>query len=219
MKNSDDIYSRIFVLYQNSSILTKFHVWLRLKTCPFFSIEKFIPKEGIIMDYGCGHGIFAYMLSFMSPNRKIYGVDISTHKLKEAQKVAGNYAIQFLDGDKKYIESLIEHLDCIAMLDVLCYFEDKERREMLERFYKKLKPGAWLIIKDIQRSLSLKFMWLYLQEIIAVKLLRITRAGSLNFFSSGYLSNLLKNIGFGVAVVDLSQKYPYPHILYVCRKQ
>lgn len=210
--------SSILSVYRNNGIFARLHVWLRLKTCPFSLVEKFIPAKGVVMDYGCGHGIFAHMLYLASSSRKIYGVDISAAKLNEARKACADNTIQFLCGDKESIKPLLTQLDCLVMLDVLCYFKEKEKREALVLFYEGLKPGASLIIKDIRCSFSVKFIWLYLQEILAVKLLRITKARSLSFFSIEYLSNLLKDIGFDVDVLDLSGGYAYPHVLYICRK-
>ena len=50
-------------IYKYSSLLTRLHVWIRVKTCPFLEIEKLIPKDGQIIDYGCGHGVFSHILS------------------------------------------------------------------------------------------------------------------------------------------------------------
>jgi hypothetical protein len=81
-----------------------------------------------------------------------------------------------------------------------------------------MKEEAILVIKDIQKKLSIKYSWLYLQELIAVKLLKITEARLLNFFNADYFSGLLKDIGFEVQIVDISKNYLYPHILFICRK-
>lgn len=208
----------ILNIYRNNSLFTRLHIWVRFKTCPFLLIEKFVPREGLIIDYGCGHGIFTHILSMLSPLREVYGFDISCAKLKEANKsVAKESRINFLNNIEK-VESLIKKANCITMLDVLAYFPGDIREDMLRRFYDNLRPGSILIIKDIQKTFSMKYGWLYLQEKVAVKFLKITEAASLNFLNIEYLSNLLKKIGFNVRVIDLHSRYLYPHAVYICNK-
>lgn len=209
---------RLMDIYKHHSLLARLHVWIRVNTCPFFAVEKFIPKKGRIIDYGCGHGVFSHILSLTSPDREVYGIDISKRKIEEARKtIANNGRIKFLDDVK--IDNLIEKADCITILDVLCYFSDKERRELLKKFYKILKPKAKLIIKDMRKSFSIKYAWLYLQEFVAIKIFGITKASSLNFFTVKHLSRLLIDIGFNVRVIDMERKYLYPHVAFICRKR
>lgn len=210
--------AKIINIYKKFSFLTKIHIWVRYKTCPFLDIEQFIPKEGLIVDYGCGFGIFAHILSILSPKRKIFAFDISKTKIEEAKNTVNiDRRINF-SSDKNQIEEMIKSADCVALLDVICYFSNQEREKALKSFYKNLKKGSILIIKDVQKKFSIKYFLLFFQEIIAVKIIKITEADSLNFFNCEYLHNLIKGIGFKVKVVDLSKNYLYPHILYFCTK-
>lgn len=211
------IFRNLIDSYKSTSFFTKLHVFIRFKTCPFLSIEQLIPKKGLIVDYGCGHGVFSHILSIISQERKIYAIDISKEKIKEAKKTIVEAArIKFLDDSD--MNGLIKEADCIVVLDVLCYFSNQEREEMLKRFYKALKPGATVVIKDMDKSLLIKYAWLYLQEFLTVKLLGITKASLLNFFDVEYLSKLLVGIGFNVQVINMDKHYLYPHVTFVCRK-
>lgn len=212
------IFSKIIDIYRKSSFLIRAYIWVRYKTCPFLDIERFIPREGLIIDYGCGHGVFSHILSILSCKREIYGFDISKTRIEEAKKtISIDRKISF-SSDKNKIEDIIKISDCIVMLDVICYFPNQEREEILKSFYKNLKEGSILIIKDVQKKLSIKYFWNYIQEIIAVKIIKITEADSLNFFNCEYMHNLIKDVGFKVKVVDISKNYLYPHILYLCTK-
>jgi len=216
-KTKDIDASDILNIYRHNTLFDRLHVWIRFKTCPFLAIERFIPKTGMIIDYGCGHGIFSHILSMMSADRIVYGVDASISKIEAAKKtVTQENNLKFLNNTD--IDSLIKVADCIALLDVICYFSKREQENILRRFYQHLKQGAILIIKDINKEFSLKFIWLYLQEIIAVKILKITQGSYLNFLNAGYLSNLLKDIGFEVNMVKLDKNYLYPHIAFICKK-
>jgi 2-polyprenyl-3-methyl-5-hydroxy-6-metoxy-1,4-benzoquinol methylase len=213
----DKILSKIINIYRDSGFFIKVYLWIRYNTCPFLAIERFIPKQGLILDYGCGYGIFSHILSILSSKREIYGFDISKTRVKEANKTSLAGKINF-SSDKNQLAGIIKSADCIAMLDCLSYFSDQKREAILESFYNDLKEGAVLIIKDIEKKPSLKYFWNYFQEIIAVKMIKMTKADLLNFFDRQDMCNLLKNTGFKVKVFDLSKQYLYPHILYFCIK-
>ena len=54
---------------------------------PYFgTIEKFVPKEGFIIDLGCGYGYFAHFLYNKSQKRKILGIDIIPERISAARK-------------------------------------------------------------------------------------------------------------------------------------
>jgi len=205
--------------YQNNSIFTKLHVWIRLHTCPFLAIEKLVPRKGVIIDYGCGHGLFAHLLWYYSKERIIYGFDIHKRKIEEANKTQKNESKIIFFEDQNHVAALVKIADCVALLDVLCYLPDRERKELLENFYRQMDVGATLLIKDINKSFSLKYFYTYLRELIYVKLLKVTRAKDLNFFKSRSFLKLLEDIGFIAEIKDLSRGYLYPHTLFVCRKR
>jgi len=115
-------------------------------------------------------------------------------------------------------ESTVRQADSIVMLDVACYFSDSERGKLLQNIYADLKKGAVLIIKDVCREFSWKYAWVYLQEMIAVKLLKLTEASQLNFYKEETFSSLLRKIGFSVQVLDLDKGYGYPHKAFICTK-
>lgn len=213
-----DVLSKIINIYRKSSFFIKIYLWIRYKTCPFLRIEQFVPKKGLIIDYGCGYGIFTHILSILSSEREIHGFDISKPRINEAKKtIRIDKKINFLD-DNNQIEDIIKISDCLTMLDVICYFPNQEKEKIFESLHKNLRKNSILIIKDIQKKISTKYFWNYIQEIFAVKIIKITKADSLNFCNSKYMCNLLQDIGFKVRVVDISKNYLYPHILYICTK-
>lgn len=212
-----EILIKIRSLYKDMSFLTRLHIWLRLRTCPFLIVEKYIPKKGLIIDYGCGQGIFSHILSLLSPERKIHGVDISKSKIKVALK-----SLKDDQGERFFadcnIGGILGSASGVAIMDVLCYLPHQERRDLLEMFCEKMKSGAVLIIKDQNKDSLFKFLFLYLQEILAVKVLKITKSKGLYFFDKDYLLRLLRDIGFSVETLDISKGYLYPHRVFICKK-
>lgn len=205
-------------VYKSSSLLTRLHVLIRINTCPFLAVEKFIPKDGRIIDYGCGYGIFSHILAITSPERKTYGVDISEKKIKEGKKSLSTEKGVIFSTDCDIID-LVKGASGMVMIDLLCYFSHKERVQTLKMFYDNMTIDTVLVIKDQNRSFSLKYLFLCLQEFLAVKVFKITEATMLSFFTKRYLLTLLDDIGFTAQSMDLSKHYFYPHVLFVCKKK
>ncbi len=210
------MYRYILKVYKKANLGTRFHVFLRYRTCPFLEIEAYVPKRGIIIDFGCGHGIFSHILAGKSSLRQVVAYDISSHRIREAKKsLMPKERIAFT---QVFEEGYLRQADSIVMLDVACYLSDSERALLLQDFYANLKKGAVLIIKDACQEFSWKYAWTYLQEMIMVKLLKVTEAGQLNFYKEGAFSSLLRKIGFCVQVLDLNKGYCYPHKAFICTK-
>ena len=210
------MYRYLLQAYKKANLGTRLHVFLRYRTCPFLEIEAHVPKSGLIVDFGCGHGIFSHILVKKSSLRQVIAYDISSLKIREAKKsLMPQERIAFT---QVFEESTVRQADSIVMLDVACYFSDSERGKLLQNIYADLKKGAVLIIKDVCREFSWKYAWVYLQEMIAVKLLKLTEASQLNFYKEETFSSLLRKIGFSVQVLDLDKGYGYPHKAFICTK-
>ena len=66
---------------------TKMYMKIRPMICPFSLIEKYVPKKGVIVDIGCGYGIFSYFLSSQSKDRKILGIDLNKNRILLANEI------------------------------------------------------------------------------------------------------------------------------------
>jgi 2-polyprenyl-3-methyl-5-hydroxy-6-metoxy-1,4-benzoquinol methylase len=210
------MYRYILKAYKKANLGTRLHVFLRYRTCPFLEIEPYVPKSGIIIDFGCGHGIFSHILAEKSSLRQVVAYDTSSYKIREAKKsLMPEERITFT---QVFEEGAVRQADSVVMLDVACYLPDSERAILLQDFYANLKKGAVLIIKDVCREFSWKYAWTYLQEMVIVKLFKVTEANQLNFYKEKTLSPQLRKIGFSVQVLDLDKGYCYPHKAFICTK-
>lgn len=99
-----------------------------------------ITMEGLVLDLGCGDGLFAH---FVSPNHKIdYGIDINEKELKLAQKT-GNYQ-QLIKADIHKLPFANETLSTVFSSSTLEHVPNLE--EALLEINRILKPGGKIII-------------------------------------------------------------------------
>ena len=124
--------------------------YLRIK----LGIEKYyqqynelVPRNGDILDLGCGYGFLSYMLSFTSPRRKITGVDFDEEKIRvAANAIFRNEDLEFICEDITRYE--FGKKDAIIMTDVLHYLPLPLQEELLDRCIGKLNPGGKILIRD-----------------------------------------------------------------------
>jgi len=74
----------IISCYDNLSRWEKFHLKTRIKSCPYDKILKYLPKQGNMLDVGCGYGHFAWFLLNKGYKIKYTGTDIDPQKIKVA---------------------------------------------------------------------------------------------------------------------------------------
>ena len=75
---------------KNIPLSTKVYFKLRSLIVPFEIIEKYVPKEGIVVDLGCGFGSFTNFLAIQSTNRKVIGIDLNEKRILLANKIFGH---------------------------------------------------------------------------------------------------------------------------------
>ncbi|HMT36964.1 MAG TPA: 1-acyl-sn-glycerol-3-phosphate acyltransferase, partial [Chitinophagaceae bacterium] len=84
-------------------------------------IEKLVPKQGQVLDIGCGYGFLAYMLAWTSGQRTITGIDYDEEKISVANHTfSKNENIRFVTGDALHFPDDTLY-DCILIMDVLHY--------------------------------------------------------------------------------------------------
>lgn len=210
--------SELLRLYKNAPLRYKFYTVTRCAICPLIEIEKYVPRDGTILDSGCGHGIFTNLLAMKSNRRYVIGMDISENKIKVATSTLFERKnIEFKVGDLK--ESLnVKDIRCLTLIDILCYIPLDEKIKLLKKNYNLLQVGGVVIIKSIQEFPRWKYWWTLFHMATIDKLMHRNFAKNSYFLKKEEYLNLLKDIGFEVEFLDISKGYPYSHCLYICNK-
>jgi glycosyltransferase involved in cell wall biosynthesis len=211
---------KIKMLYKKAGLWVKIYNFIRLKTCPFDRVIELIPRRGDILDLGCGTGILLNLLSQDANGNKFFGFDADAKKINSAKiSLDGSGNIIFEKKDILSQDVALPAAACISIIDTLYYFDNNQKKQLLKKCHESLAAGGILLIKDINRGFSVKFFWTFIQESLAVKLFRLTKARKLCFENKTVYLSILNEMGFHTEAIDISKGYFYPHIVYVCKKQ
>ena len=195
----------------------RFHVWGRSKLCPFDAIASFVPKQGRILDVGCGHGLFSKYLKTDSRQRQIQGVDVDRDKIEFAKAHFTEEGLDFKVMDL-VTEDLDVKADCVVIVDVLYLIPYERQKAILSRCHELLADNGVLVIKEIGDKPRWKAALNQIEETLAVKILKITEGHDFYFHTVEEFRDLLEQLSFSVDVRRVDRGYPHPHVAYICRK-
>ena len=202
----------LFDFYSCQGLKTALYARLRWRMCPFKEIERHAPKEGTIIDIGCGYGLLANFLALRSSKRDITGIDLSVGRISIAQKTTNNRKkIQFKLMDA--LDLQLGKYDTVIMSDFLHHLDCEAQEELLTRCYQKLPPRGLLIIEEVDSRPLWKFWFAIMSD-------KILNVGERQFFRNyREFRKLLQGIGFHVKTKKAHKDIPLSDILFICRKE
>lgn len=200
-------------LYTDAPWRDRYHVAVRRALCPFERLAAFVPSTGLIVDLGCGHGLFANALALEAPRRCIVGVELSTRKLLAARATqSATGQVHFVQGDL-LANPVVGPCRAMLLIDVLYLFTPHQQEQILCMCSERLEPGGVLVLKTMDTLPRWKSALDRLEEWMAVRLFHITLSGRspLAFRPLAEWAALCQAIGFETKVVRLDQGYYHPH--------
>jgi 2-polyprenyl-3-methyl-5-hydroxy-6-metoxy-1,4-benzoquinol methylase len=153
----------------------RLHVWVRWLTCPFPPVAEVLPTEGRVLEVGCGHGLFSGYLARRAPGLRVLGVDIDAGKIAVARTSEEPGRLGFAVGTSGSVPD--GPWDGIVLVDVLYLLDEAAQRALLSACAAVLAPGGVLVVKDMATRPRWKARWNAMQEVLAVRIFKIT-AGS-----------------------------------------
>jgi 1-acyl-sn-glycerol-3-phosphate acyltransferase len=179
-------------------------------------INSLIPREATITDIGCGYGYLSYLLGFVSPQRKILGIDYDADKIELANHcISKSEDINFIAADAT--EFTFHNADVFILSDVLHYLPDDKQTILLERCMEKLNPNGKIIIRDADRDLKKRHRGTKYTEFFS------TRSGfnkadqnRLYFFSAQKIMDIANKYGFKTEIAESSRLTS--NVLFVLKK-
>ncbi len=151
--------------------------YMRIKTKlenNYTIFHELVPRQGKILDIGCGFGFMSYMLYFVSNKREITGIDYDEEKIETANHCfSKTTAINFVHSD--ILNFSFEKYDAIILADILHYLQPGEQDLVLEKCITQLNPGGIVIIRDGDKDVIDKHKKTQLTEFFSTKLFKFNK--------------------------------------------
>ena len=153
-----------------------------------------IPRDGRILDVGCGYGFMSYMLHFLAPGREITAIDYDEAKIATASHCfskTGQVNFQVADA----VRFPFEQYDCIVMSDILHYLKPEEQRQVIEKSVAALVPGGRIVIREGNTDLEKRHRGTRLTELFSTRITGFnkTSGNGLSFLSGNLIREIANN--------------------------
>ncbi|MHA2061359.1 MAG: class I SAM-dependent methyltransferase [Candidatus Sifarchaeia archaeon] len=182
----------------------------------FDFIEEFVPKQGYIVDVGCGIGILANILAIGSANRRIHGIDLDARRISLAKRTENRRKNLKFDVADVFDVS-IEAADVVIICDLLHHLELSTQKKVLIHVYKELKDEGLLVIKEVDRS-NKKWIISFLLDSFT-EIMNITKGQKLCYRTGNQFMGIVKRIGFRLNEMKVLNGDITPHIMLLCSKR
>jgi len=197
---------------------TRFHVWGRWTTAPFEAVEALVPREGDVLELGCGVGMVSLELALVAPGRRIVAVDVDPSKTRVARRAAKRAGV----ADRLRVDDVEagwvpppSTFDAVVVVDVLYLLGRRSAFDMLDRLVGSLRPGGVLVVKEMAAAPRWKAAWTRAQETVAVRGLRVTEGTTVELVPTEDLAAHLVACGLPVHHVSMDRGHLHPHAAVV----
>jgi 2-polyprenyl-3-methyl-5-hydroxy-6-metoxy-1,4-benzoquinol methylase len=179
--------------------------------------DKYIPRRAKIVDIGCGYGFLVYMLSFVSRDRRITGIDYDPEKIELADHCISKHdGVTFVSADASTYP--FENSDVFILNDMLHYMPEDKQKELLLRCAAHLNKGGMIMIRDADKDLAKRHLGTRYTEFFSTRSgFNKAKDNRLYFFSGQKIREIADDQGLQLEIVDNTKLTS--NILYVLRKE
>jgi len=153
--------------------------------------DELLPRNGNILDIGCGYGFMSYMLHFVSPARTITGLDYDEQKIATASHCfSKDDSINFVCAD---ITSFpFQQYDAIVMMDILHYLQPEQQKIVIEKSIRSIHPNGLIVIRDGNTDLEKRHRGTRLTEVFSTEITGFNKktAQGLSFLSGSTIKEI-----------------------------
>jgi len=175
-------------------------------------IGQYLPDEGVVLDIGCGFGLFSLYYAATRPRRLVRGLDVNARRIGVARRAAGRLGLDnaaYETGDARDFKGDGE-VSAAYMLDIVHHVSASSVPPLLRALRRSLPAGGRLLVKDVDDRPAYKraFTWVLDKA--------MDPRASVHYWGSEALAGALGDAGFGVRRHLMVDWLPYPHVLYIC---
>ncbi len=207
--------NELLACYPTLTLLQRAHMTIRWLVCPLRRIALYVPQKGVIVDLGCGHGLFSLFLARSAPTRAVIGMELDQEKLKLAQTL-NQRNLRFIAGDIARQDDL-PLAQVMTIIDVFYLVPYEAQERLLELCRQRLAPDGIILLKEMAEAPRWKVWLNWLEETLAVRVLGITESTEKHFYFRPRAEwvALFEKLGFTVEVIPMDKGYYHPHVVFV----
>lgn len=219
-KNTTDnpaFYEALIQNYIYKGPVVEWYIRIKVKMERNYRLfNRLIPAQGQITDIGCGFGPLCYMLSMLSEDRDILGIDYDEDKIALAQHGwLRNEHLQFRHGNA--LEYPLLESDVFILNDMLHYMSYEHQRTLLLKCADRLRSQGMIIIRDGNSANTSKHRLTRFTELLSTRIFNFNRtAGELHFTTETQLREIAVTCGMNVEIIP-NDKYT-SNTIYIFRK-
>jgi SAM-dependent methyltransferase len=216
-------FERVGASYAEAGPVHARYVRAKLRLDPIHRAAlEILPREGVIVDLGCGAGQLALLLADGAHGRTLLGIDRDGERVARARAAAERARLEarvrFLVGDAR--TAPLPACDGALLVDLLHSMPPQHQDELLRRAAQALRPGGVLLVRDVDRGARPR--WRYGLVLLAEAL--ATAAGwskggeGLWFRRAEALAAVLTAEGLRIETRPMWGRTPYANVLVLGRK-
>ncbi|MFH1321646.1 MAG: 1-acyl-sn-glycerol-3-phosphate acyltransferase [Bacteroidota bacterium] len=176
--------------------------------------NELIPGNADIVDVGCGYGFLAYMLSFVSEDRKITGIDYDSEKIRIAENCfSKNQNINFICSN--ITKDPLKKSDVFILCDVLHYLPRQQQEQLIVKCIENLNKVGTIIIRDADKDLKKKHWGTKYTEFFSTNFGFNKTTNKLEYMSRNDIFEIVSKYNINVEVIDDTRFTS--NIIYVIR--
>lgn len=219
-KNTTDnpaFYEALIQNYIYKGPVVEWYIRIKVKMERNYRLfNRLTPAQGQITDIGCGFGPLCYMLSLLSEDREILGIDYDEDKIALAQHGwLRNEHLQFRHGNA--LEYPLPESDVFILNDMLHYMSYEHQRTLLLKCADRLRLQGMIIIRDGNSANTSKHRLTRFTELLSTRIFNFNRTtGELHFTTETQLREIAVTCGMNVEITP-NDKYT-SNTIYIFRK-
>lgn len=208
IETPDYFRTKLYSNYIYKSPILENYLKIKLKMEDNYAVfHQLLPVKGKIMDIGCGYGFLSYMLSFLSEEREILGLDYDEDKIATAEHAYSKTDnLHFVAAD--IMDYDFQDQDAFVLMDVIHYLEPAAQEQLLQKCIDHLNPDGIILLRDGVTDIGKQHKRTLLSELFSTKILGFNKKGSLplSFNSYATIKAIVEKAGASIEIHSESHR-------------
>lgn len=196
-------FNRLLRNYLYKGPILEWYLRIKVKMEDYYRFfHELLPLEGRITDMGCGYGFLPYMLTYLSEQRVVTGIDYDEEKINVASKsITKGKNLEFFHGDAVYWD--YEKSDAIILNDILHYLPQDDQQRVIRKSVEALNPEGILVIRDGNSERGRKHWGTRYTEFMSTRILKFNKTvNKLHFTSRTRIMDAARDLNCDFELVD-----------------